>query len=104
MGLIEIKDGIYYLTPDGQQYLDTKDLNFLHEVISKNIFAFEDILEFLKTSQEPQKEQEIFNYLVENLGVEWTTYAQINFRLQWLLNLNKIKKVETGYIINGKDN
>jgi HJR/Mrr/RecB family endonuclease len=100
MGLIEIKDGIYYLTEEGKKYIETKDLNLLYDLISKNIFAFEEIFEFLKNSDEPKKESEIYEFLKENLDVQWTTLAQTNFRILWLVNLNKIKKCDTGYLAN----
>jgi HJR/Mrr/RecB family endonuclease len=99
MGLIEIKEGIYYLTEEGKKYIETKDLNLLYNLISKNIFAFEEIYEFLKSSNEPKKESEIYEFLKENLDVQWTTLAQTNFRILWLVNLNKIKKVEGGYLL-----
>ena len=51
----------------------------------------------LGSSDEPQKEQDILDYLSENHDVEWTTFAQVTFRLMWLLNLGKIEKVESGY-------
>ena len=100
MGLIDVKDGFYYLTENGIEYLKNKDSEFLYNIISKNILAFDEILEFLRTSNEPQKEQDILDYLKENLDIEWTTFAQINFRLLWLLNLNKIIKLDDGYNIN----
>lgn len=99
MGLIDIKNGKYFLTEDGKKYLKSKDLSLLYETISKNIFAFDEILEFLKTSKEPKNEQDILNYLNENFDAKWESFAQTTFRLNWLLNLNKIKKTDEGYLI-----
>ncbi|MBU2476697.1 restriction endonuclease [Candidatus Micrarchaeota archaeon] len=104
MGLVDIRDGQYSLTEDGKKYLHSKDLNRLYEIISKNIFAFDEINEFLKTSKEPKNEQELLDYLNENLDAEWTSFAQTNFRLLWLINLKKIKKIEGGYIITNQKN
>jgi hypothetical protein len=100
MGLINIKEGIYSLSDDGKKYFENKSLDILYNIISKNIYAFEDIVEYLKTADSPQTEEDILEYLKENLGVEWTTFAQINFRLLWLINLKMIIKNDEGYSIN----
>ncbi|RZJ48025.1 MAG: hypothetical protein EOO44_21655 [Flavobacterium sp.] len=94
MGLIDFSKGICVLTNDGQQYHSSKNLQFLFETISKNIVAFEEIYQFLI---EPKSEQEVLEYVVENFDVNWTTLAQVNFRLLWLINLGKIEKVPDGY-------
>jgi restriction endonuclease Mrr len=99
MGLTSVHNGTIQLTPDGEQVLKTKNLNFLYDVISKNIFAFNDIVEFIKTSGEPQSEQSILEYLNENFDIDWQTFAQVNFRLLWLINLEKIKEVKDGYVL-----
>ena len=74
-------------------------MNLLYETISKNIFAFDDIVEFMKNSGEVQTDKTIMEFLRENLDVEWETFAQVNFRLLWLMNLEKIKRVDEGYIL-----
>lgn len=99
MGLISFKDGKCNLTEEGEQYLNTKDLNFLYETISKNILAFDDIYQYLKTVKEPQNEEQILDYLKENFDIEWSTFAQVNFRLLWLENLKKIKNTDQGYTV-----
>jgi len=98
LGLVTTKDGIYLLTDDGKKYLQSKNQDFLFDIITNNVFGFEEILEFLYSSDKPQKEQDILDYLTENHSVEWTTFAQITFRLLWLINLKKIEKVDDGYI------
>ena len=98
MGLLRYTDGKYTFTDAGENYLQSKNLKFLYETISKNILAFDDIYEFLKTVKEPQSEEQILNYLKENFNIEWSTYAQVNFRLLWLINLKKIEKTEEGYV------
>lgn len=99
MGLIDVVDGKYILTDDGMRYFKSKDLELLYKIISKNIFAFDEIIEYLKTSKEPQTPSDILNYLKENFDIGWTTYAQTNFRLLWLINLQKVEKLDDGYII-----
>jgi hypothetical protein len=100
MGLIYFKDGVCKLTEAGEEYLKTKDLEFLYETISKNILAFDDIYQFLKTVGEPQSQEQILDYLKENFDIEWTTFAQVNFRLLWLLNLKKIQSDDSGYFVS----
>jgi len=99
IGLIAIKEGQCFLTEPGRQYLSTKDLNFLYQTISKNILAFDDIYQLLKTIDKPQTQEQILEYLKENFDIEWSTFAQVNFRLLWLENLKKIQRTVDGYIV-----
>ncbi|MCP4370823.1 MAG: hypothetical protein GY797_22325 [Deltaproteobacteria bacterium] len=59
MGLTYVKDGHVLLTDESKKVLQTKDLSYLYEVISYNVLAFDDIVEFLKTTGEPQSEHNI---------------------------------------------
>lgn len=97
MGLIDFQEGICLLTDAGEEYLNTKDLKLLFRTISDNILAFEEVYQFLLSSPEPKSDQEVLEYIVENFDVEWTTLAQVNFRLLWLINIKKIEKTEDGY-------
>jgi len=98
MGLIEVKNGVYSLTQDGKTYLSKNNNKVLYEIIHRNIFAIEEVMQFLTSSEEPQKEQDVLDYLTENHGVTWTTFAQVSFRLMWLINLSKIEKVDDGFV------
>ncbi len=98
MGLTKLENGKVQLTEVGQEILTKKDLDLLYDTISNNILAFDDIVEFMKTSKEVQTEQSILEYLKENFDIEWSTFAQVNFRLLWLVNLRKIKKTDEGYV------
>ncbi len=75
------------------------DRGLLYSVFSKNILGIEEIMEFLKTAREPQTEATVLAFLKENLGIEWTTFAQVNFRLLWLINLGKVKRETAGYVL-----
>ena len=99
MGLVGINNGEYHLTKEGEKYLENQDLEELYNIISDNIFVFEEIFEFIKNSEEPKSEKEILEYLKENFDIEWTSFAQTNFRILWLVNLNKIKKSPEGYLL-----
>lgn len=103
MGLTSVENGKVKLTESGTKILETNNNELLYETISKNIFAFDDIVEFMKTTGELQTEQSILDFLVENFDVQWETFAQVNFRLLWLINLGKIRKVDGGYIYSKKD-
>lgn len=98
MGLINFSNGICNLTPEGELYRKTKDLEFLFKTISSNILAFGEVYEFLLSSSGPKSDQEILEYVNENFDVEWSTLAQVNFRLLWLINIGKVDKTEDGYI------
>lgn len=98
MGLISFSNGICDLTSQGKLYRETKDLEFLFKTISSNILAFGEVYEFLLSSSEPKSDQEILEYVNENFNVEWSTLAQVNFRLLWLINIGKVEKTEEGYL------
>lgn len=97
MGLIEFTNGICQLTKDGKLYNESRDIELLFKIISSNIIAFEEIHELLLNSEDPKTDQEILEFVNESFQLEWRTLAQITFRLQWLLNIGKIKKNEVGY-------
>ncbi len=98
MGLAYFEDGICKLTDDGIQYLKSKDKDFLFNTISSNILAFEEIYEFLRSSSEAKTDKEILEYVTDNFDVDWNTLAQVNFRLLWLINLEKVEKTNEGFI------
>lgn len=97
MGLIDFENGVCILTPAGNQYRDEKDLEFLFQTISANIMAFEEVHQFLLSSPEAKSDQEVLEYIVENFDVDWSTLAQVNFRLLWLINIGKVEKTDDGY-------
>lgn len=97
MGLIKYVEGKVYLTELGERYHLSRDLNYLFETISDHIYAFGEIHQFLIGSSKPKTDQEILEYITDNFDVNWTTLAQVNFRLLWLINLKKIEKVKDGY-------
>lgn len=99
IGLTSIVEGKVRLTADGEQVRQSRDRNVLFEIFAKNIFGIDEIMELLKTAKEPQTAADVLAFLKENLGVEWTTFAQVNFRLLWLMNLGRVKRVEGGYIL-----
>lgn len=98
MGLIDFKEGYCILTTAGKYYRDKKNLEFLFETISNNIIAFEEVHQFLLSSNEPKADQEVLEYINENFDVNWSTLAQVNFRLLWLINIGKVEKTDAGYI------
>jgi hypothetical protein len=99
MGLTHIDNGRIKLTQAGAEALETKDINLLYETISNNILAFDDIVEYMKTSGEIQTEQSILEFLKENFDIEWQSFAQVTYRQLWLMNLGKIRRVEGGYAL-----
>ena len=93
MGLIDFKNGVCVLTDAGVEYRNTKDNEFLFNTISSNIPAFEEVHQFLHSSPQPKSEQEVLKYIIENFDVEQSTLTQVNFRLLWLINIDKIEKL-----------
>ena len=97
LGFISIEQGEVKLTPAGDQALTSKDLNFMYDTVAQNIFAIEEIVEFLKASGNVQTEQEILEYLKDNFDVAWESLAQVSFRLLWLVNLGVVSREEGQY-------
>ena len=98
MGLIEVSNKTCRLTEQGEIFLQSKDIDFLHDTISTNIIAFDDIYQLLKNSSKPKTDMELLDFVNENYDVEWRTLAQINFRLRWLTNLKKVERRNEGYV------
>ncbi|MDR1011185.1 MAG: restriction endonuclease [Opitutaceae bacterium] len=99
IGMTEISGGKIVLSLDGKRIQSGKNIEYLFTVFSKNILGIDEIMEFFRAAEEPQTEADVMAFLKENLGVEWTTFAQVNFRLLWLVNLKKIRRVEHGYTL-----
>ena len=99
MGLTRFENGVYNLTTDGKNYFNSKSKEQLYEITAKNILAFDDIYEYLKIYSTPLNEEEILTYLKENFDIDWETFAQVNFRLLWLVNLDKISRNDNGYSV-----
>lgn len=97
IGMTETIEGKITLTTEGARIQMSKDREDLFAVFAKNILGIEEMMEFFKTAEEPQTEADVMAFLKENLGVEWTTFAQVNFRLLWLVNLGKLRRDEHGY-------
>ncbi len=99
IGMTQMSNGSYVLTEDGRRIQQSRDRDDLFAVFAKNILGVEEIMEFFKTADDPQTEAEVLAFLKENLGVEWSTFAQVNFRLLWLVNLGKLRRVDGGFML-----
>ena len=98
IGLININDGKVALTDSGREYVRGKSQNFLFNLIGENILAFSDVYEYVKSSLTPVTENEILEFLRDNFDeIDWNTLNQVNFRLRWMMNLDKVKKSSEGY-------
>lgn len=97
IGTTTLQDGKFVLTKDGAQLQASRNVEFLYTLLAKNVLGIEEIMELFRTDSEPKTEADVMAFLKENLGVEWTTFAQVNFRLLWLVNLGKLKRTDNGY-------
>ncbi len=82
---------------EGEAYFESKDLEILFKIISNHIYVFEEIHTFLQGGTKPKTDEEILEYINENFDVSWSTLAQVNFRLLWLINLGKVIKTNDDY-------
>ncbi len=99
IGTTTLEDGKYVLTDNGQKVQSTRSSEFLYTVLAANVLGIEEIMELLRNAPAAQTEADVMAFLKENLGVEWSTFAQVNFRLLWLMNLGKITRTENGYTL-----
>ncbi|OKL38956.1 restriction endonuclease [Pontibacter flavimaris] len=98
MGLINFNNGVCYLTKSGKEYIKNKDNETLFRITSENILAFEETYEFLLNSNEDKSDYDVLEFIKDTFQVEWSTLAQVNFRLQWLMNMGRVEKVGSNYI------
>lgn len=99
IGVTEIQGGKIRLTEAGERILATRDLEYLYQVFADNVFAVNEIMEYFKTTNAPQTEEDVLRFLQENLNVSWTTFAQVHFRLLWLANLGKLTRTGDTYTL-----
>ena len=97
MGLTTLINGIYQLTESGESYLKSKSKDVLYDIMANNILVFDDVYEYIKSSPTEVNEELILEYLKDNFDIKWSTFAQVTFRLLWLINLDKIEKGDNGY-------
>ncbi len=99
IGLTEMKNGKITFTPAGEKVRVSRDLGYLYETFAANVYAVEEIMEYFRTSGTEQTEESILEFLKENLNVGWTTFAQVHFRLLWLVNLGKLERKGDTYTL-----
>ena len=61
-------------------------------------FELKEERAILKTVKTPQTEKDILDFLKNSFDIDWSTYAQVRFRLIWLDGLGKIEKQANGYL------
>jgi len=83
------------LTKKGKEILKTKNKETLYNILDSNIIGFPEIIQILK--EKPYREKDIFPIVKEKLGTNWTKGNQVNYRVGWLLSLDKIKKIGRKY-------
>lgn len=98
MGLVDIHNDKVTLTPDGKEYLKNKNLDFLFETMDKNIYLINEVLGYVKSSDEPVRESDVLEFLNNEYDVGWKSEAQVIYRLLWFANLGKIEKKDGGYV------
>jgi hypothetical protein len=97
LGATAVKDGKIVLTPEGVSIEATKSIQEVYALLHHNILGVEEIMEFFHTAPSPRTEADVLAFLKESLGIEWTTFAQVNFRLLWLVNTGKLQRVGSAY-------
>lgn len=87
-GLLEIVGERLSLTADGTAYLESTNSEDLLRLMTLTVAGFQDILKLLE--MRGMTSVELLEELRSQLGVEWSTDAQVGWRLGWLENLGVI--------------
>lgn len=87
------------LTDLGQQLVTTSDRDLIYTQLLARVAGVAELFEYLEASPEPQDTQSLLDFLRENLGIEWKTFAQLNYRLNWLRSLGKVEKTPEGWTL-----
>ena len=95
-GLTKLVGSRLELTDIANKYLKRKSKTELFDIINERIFGFDEVLEFIKESNEPQSESDVRDYLNNNFEVDWKSTAQTSYRLLWLWNLDLIHRTDDG--------
>lgn len=96
LGLVVYQKDSYGLTKIAEDLLVAPTKEKVYDLFKKRIFGIEETLSFVESSDEPVSESNLYGYLQENYNVGWSTSTQASFRLLWLWNLGKIKRLENG--------
>lgn len=98
LGLITITASTAALTTCGKDLLASGSRDLIYKQLSTQVCGIEEMMEFLEAADDPQDSQAILDFLKENLGIEWKTFAQLNYRLYWLRALGKVDKIDGGWV------
>ena len=98
LGLIETQGELVGLTAEGSEYLEDPASEELLEIAANRIVGFEEMISWL--SEQPHTMQELLDRAREELGVEWESHNQIQYRLGWLEVLGAAKKSGDSWILD----
>jgi restriction system protein len=87
-GLVETQGELLTVTALGSEYLDDPTSDHLLEIANLRIVGIREMLSWL--AEAPLTMEELLARFREDLGVEWESTAQIQYRLGWLVNLGSI--------------
>jgi hypothetical protein len=92
LGFINMDDGKFVLTADGERFLSTRDNKFLFQVLDQRVNGVSGVLRLVET---PKPFSEIDSALRTRFG--WKTGAQTYYRLGWLQSMGFVAKTGNTY-------
>ena len=96
-GLTDIVNDKIVLTEAGIQFLDSRSLNFLYNTINDNVFAIEEIVEFIESSETSLSTPQVLDFINETMNADWKSNYQTQVRLNWLLCMGKLQKIDSKF-------
>lgn len=99
LGVVIVVDGKIQLTAAGRTFLESRDAGQLYEVVAKNVFGIVEMMEFIVSAQEIVTPDQMLEFFNDELDADWKSLHQVNFRLNWLVCLGRLAKVNGGYTL-----
>lgn len=88
-GLLESDGERLVLTGQGARYLENPTKEALLDILDANVVGFLEIRDYLRSSR--RTAEEMRELLCHDLGLTWTTDAQVLWRLHWLETLGVVE-------------
>jgi len=86
------------LTTKGKLILKSKNKDELYSILDSRIVGISEIIKIL--DEKPMTRKELLEALKQKLDIiKWKKTNQVNYRIAWMTNLNKIKRIGRQYYV-----
>lgn len=94
-------DNKIILSKDSEEFLRTKENSIVYNMLNNSVLGIEDSLILLYKYKELYLTK-INKWFVEKYNVNWTTNAQVSFRINWLRSLGYVERKGKVYSVTEK--